>query len=688
MRFSIGDSFAHKMTLMALLASSMASVTLMFALLAFDSITSHAQLQDRLTTLADIVGQNSTAALNFDDHRAALEVLQALHAETPIVSGCLYGQSGFLFADYQRQSGVHDCPSRIDQILSPRPGFVSVTRTVAQQGEMAGTLYLKSDLVEIEQRWRHLFKVAAVLLILALIVGSISGSLLQHRVLKPVRELAVAMREVTTRQDFFARVSHSGHDEIAQLGIGFNMRLSELEKREVEKREVEAKLQYQALNDELTGLPNRQLLADRLAHALSVAHRENQRVALVYIDLDGFKLVNDSLGHPVGDILLTQVADRLRSRVRRSDTLARLGGDEFAVVLSGLNAKENAGVVAAEILEALASTFTIEGHVITISASIGVSFYPENGSNAAHLLQQADGAMYSAKRSGKSRMKYFSEELGVAARERLNLETELRTAIALGQIKVHYQPEFDLDSRRLIRFEALVRWMHPTLGTIPPDKFIPIAEETGLIVPLGAYVMETACRAAVMWQTYSGRSIQVAVNVSSIQFERETFVGEVIDVLRHTGLPPKLLQIELTESVMLTGIRWAADAMKRLSAHGVSLAIDDFGTGYSCLGYLPHLPFDALKIDRSFVNELGTRPEIDAMVHSLVMLAHNLGMRVIAEGIETESQLEFIARLGCNEVQGFLLGRPTADANSYLPVPDVQKRSLILSDGRLPELSS
>jgi diguanylate cyclase (GGDEF)-like protein len=633
-QFSIGGSFAHKMTLMALLASSMASVTLMFAFLAFDSVTSHTQLKDRLATLADIVGQNSTAALNFDDQQAALEVLQALRAETPIVSACLYAQSGALFAEYQREIGIHDCPQKIEKMSSALRGFTTVTRTVSQQGEVAGTLYLKSDLKEIQQRWRRLLKIAAALLILALIVGGIAGSLLQHRILKPVRELAGAMRAVTTRQDLLARVSISGNDEIAQLGTGFNIMLSELAKRDVEKSEAEARLQYQALNDDLTGLPNRRLLADRLGHALAVAERERHRVALVYIDLDGFKLVNDSLGHAVGDILLKEVAERLRSRVRQSDTLARLGGDEFSVVLCGLNAREEAGVVAADILEVLSSPFTIENHVITISASIGVSFYPDNGSNAAYLLQQADSAMYSAKRSGKSRMKYFSEELGVAARERLSLETELRTAIALGQIVVYYQPEFEIATRRLVRFEALARWIHPTLGTIPPSKFIPIAEETGIIVPLGAYIMESACRAALEWQ--AAGPIQVAVNVSSIQFVRDTFVDEVMEVLRHTGLPPALLQIELTESVMLTGVRWAADAMTRLSALGVGLAIDDFGTGYSCLGYLPHLPFNSLKIDRSFVNELGSRPEIDAMVHSLVMLAHNLGMRVIAEGVETE----------------------------------------------------
>jgi diguanylate cyclase (GGDEF)-like protein len=448
--------------------------------------------------------------------------------------------------------------------------------------------------------------------------------------------------------------------------------LAELEKRAEDKRAFEAQLKHQALNDDLTGLPNRRLLADRLSHALDVALRAEHQVALVYIDLDGFKLVNDSLGHAVGDLLLQQVSERLRSRVRASDTLARLGGDEFAVVLAGVNALEQAAAVAETLLGILAPPFTIDEHEITITASIGVSVFPGNGTTPVELLQQADGAMYAAKRMGKNRMMVFSNELGASIRERLHLETQLRSALAHGEIVVQYQPEFDVRTRKLVRFEALARWTHRTLGPIAPAKFIPIAEETGLIVPLGLYIMEMACAEAVRWQAVAGYPIQVAVNVSSIQAVRETFVEEVAATLRDTHLDPRLLQIELTESVMLNGATRVGEALNRLAALGVSLAIDDFGTGYSCLSYLPKLPFDALKIDRSFVNELGERREVDAMVHSLVMLAHNLGMRVIAEGVETEEQMGLITRIGCNEVQGYLLGRPTSDPGQYFVRDEVE----------------
>jgi len=665
MRLSIGNSFAHKMTLMALLASSMASATLMFAFLAFDSFSSHAQLQSRLTTLANIVGQNSSAALNFDDNKAAAEILQALHAEPSIVSACLYSQSGNVFAQYRRAGAAASCPRRLSEMETEEPGFVEVTRVVEQHDEYAGTLLLKSDLEEINKRWNHLLQITCLLLLLALLVGGVAGSLLQRKISKPVREFSAAMDEVTEKQNFSSRVSVAGSDEIARLGAGFNTMLAELEKRDFEKKAFEAQLRHQALNDELTGLPNRRLLADCLSLALAVAEERREKVALVYIDLDGFKLVNDSLGHAVGDLLLCKVADRLLSQVQQAGTLGRLGGDEFAVVVLAADAHDEAERIAAALLEVLAASFQIEGHEITISASIGISCYPDNGADGVQLLQQADSAMYGAKRTGKNRMMFFSEELGDSARERMNLETELRTAIPLGQIFVHYQPEFDIRTRQLVRFETLARWIHPSLGMIPPDKFIPIAEETGLIVSLGAYVMECACREAIKWQRISPHPVQVAVNVSSIQFVRDSFVDEVAEVLRVTGLPANLLQIELTESVMLTGTSYVAAAMRRLSALGVGLAIDDFGTGYSCLGYLPNLPFDALKIDRSFVKDLGERPEIEAMVHALVMLAHKLGMRVIAEGIETTEQLDLIGELGADEIQGYLVGRPTPNPASY-----------------------
>jgi len=656
-----GNTFAHKMTLMALLASSMAVGTLMAAFLVFDSVSSRSLLQSRLAVLSDVIGQNSTAALNFNDQTAAVEVLAGLRAEGPIVSACLYDVRGGLFAQYQRQQGPGNCPPDLKRISSIDRKYASVIRPVLRHGELVGTIFLSSDLQDLRRRQLRLLEVASALLLLALVVGGVSGSFLQRKISKPISELAHAMHNVTAEQDFDTRVAVSGADEIAQLGSGFNTMLSELQRREEAKKNAEAKLQFQALNDALTGLPNRRLFLDRLSQALERARRESRLVVLLFIDLDGFKLVNDSLGHSLGDALLIQVAARFQSRVRRADTLARLGGDEFTVILGGLHDKEDAAKVAKCLLDVLATSFLIDDHQLTIGASIGISVFPENANDTDQLLQQADSAMYAAKRDGKNRAMYFTPEIGMLVRERLNLENHLRAALARAEIKLHYQPEFDLLSNRLMRFEALGRWTHPTLGAISPAKFIPVAEESGLIVPLCAYSLELACAEAVKWPTLAPYPIQVAVNISSMQFGRDQFVDEVVGVLNRTGLSPELLQLELTESIMLSGFHRALETMKRLKELGVSLAIDDFGTGYSCLSYLQSLPFDALKIDRSFIQDLCLKPESEAMVRSLIALAKNIGMRVIVEGVETEEQLELIKKFGANEVQGYLTGRPAPD---------------------------
>jgi diguanylate cyclase (GGDEF)-like protein len=660
-----GSSLAHKMTWIALLTSGIASATLMASFLAYDLNSAHLQMQSHLATLAEVVGENSTAALVFDDKPAAREMLEALRTESPIVTACLYAPAGDLFAEYLRQPAVRQCPKSAGE-WSTSGAFAAATRRLDRKGDFAGTIYIESDLGDLRMKWIQLCCIACGLLFAVLILSALLGAILQRRILRPIDELARAMQAVTAHHNFSARVAPAGKDEIALLGHGFNSMLQELEKRAQDKEVFEARLEYQALNDELTGLPNRRLMTDRLNQALAVAARNLSGAALLYIDLDGFKLVNDSLGHSVGDMLLAEVAKRFQSRVRESDTLARLGGDEFAIIMGGILSKEQPGRLARELLETLAALFSIEGHEIRIGASIGISLFPDHGISSVLLLQNADSAMYAAKRAGKSQVAYFSDNLGTSVRERLNLEHELRHALECGGIAVHYQPEFDLGTMKIVRFEALARWNHPTLGKIPPVKFIPIAEEAGLIVELGAYVLEQACREALRWQDAAHEPIQVAVNVSSIQFARETFADEVAEVLHITGLSPTLLQIELTESVLVNGMEHVANAMNRLSNLGVSMAVDDFGTGYSSLSYLPNLPFRSLKIDRSFITELEHRPDLKNMIHSLVMLAHNLGMNVIAEGVETRAQLDLIQKLGGNEVQGFLLGKPTPEPMAFI----------------------
>jgi|HubBroStandDraft_1064217.scaffolds.fasta_scaffold22806_2 diguanylate cyclase (GGDEF)-like protein len=666
MRLGRNNTFAQKITLASLLAAGIAVGTLTTAFLVLDSISSRGSLNARLSTLADVVGKNSTAALSFRDQAAAIEVLEAFRAEPSLITACLYDSSGTLFAQYKRDSRTPTCPKGLKEVLAPSREFPSVIRSVSHLDEFLGSVVLISDVQELKRRREQLLLMAGILLVLALSMGGTSGFLLQRKILKPISDLSLAMEKVRAERAYNARVSISGSDEIAHLGSGFNSMLSELERREAEKIEFEAQLELQAHNDALTGLPNRRLFGDRLALTLATADRRQLTVAMLYIDLDGFKLVNDSLGHPIGDSLLIEVAARFSARVRKSDTLARIGGDEFTVILSSLQAKEEAMIVGRTLLDTLSQPFDIKGHQLTISASIGISIYPENALTGSELMQQADGAMYAAKRNGKNQALYFTPDLGIQVRERLTLENQLRDALAKGEIYVNYQPEFDALSGRLVRFEALARWNHPTLGTIPPDKFIPVAEESGLIIPMGAYILEQACIEAMKWQSLASYPIQVAVNVSSIQFARVLFIDEVVDILNRTGLRPELLQLELTESVMIGGISSTAKKMEQLKSLGVTFAIDDFGTGYSCLSYLPSLPFDALKVDRSFVKTCHSTPEGRILVQSLITLAQNIGLRVIVEGVETAEQLAVIRDLGGNEVQGYLLGRPNSNPTATI----------------------
>ena len=399
MRLIQSDSFAQKIALTSLLAAAVAVGFLMTGFLLLEGISSRGQLYARLATLADVVGQNSMAALTFGDHPAAIEALNALRAEPSIITACLYDSSGTLFAEHQSRSGTLKCPKDRGQVLAPSREFPSVIRSVLHREEFLGSVLLVSDVQELVRRRKQLLLLAGMLLVLALSIGWASGLLLQRKILKPISDLSQAMQLVGAEHVYNARVSISGSDEIAHLGSGFNAMLGELERREAEKIEFEAKLELQAFSDALTGLPNRRLFAERLEQTLLIADRQKLTVAMLYIDLDGFKLVNDSLGHSIGDSLLIQVADRFSARVRKADTLARIGGDEFTVLLS-LHAKEDAMIVATTLLDTLARPFDIEGHELTISASIGISIYPDNAEDGSDLMQRADNAMYAAKRGG------------------------------------------------------------------------------------------------------------------------------------------------------------------------------------------------------------------------------------------------------------------------------------------------
>ena len=417
-----------------------------------------------------------------------------------------------------------------------------------------------------------------------------------------------------------------------------------------------------AHHDELTGLPNRYLLRDRLRQALAHAQRTGEHLSLLLLDLDRFKDVNDALGHPTGDHLLRAAAKRLAGVVRISDTLARLGGDEFAVLQTNVPEAGGTAVLAERLVEAVAAPFTVDGQGIRVAASIGIAVHPDDGADADELVRRADLALYRAKHEGRGRFRFFEPAMDARARSRRQLEQELRRALDAGEFVLHYQPQVELATGRVDGVEALVRWRHPTRGLVPPAEFIPAAEACGLIVPLGAWVLGEACRQVRAWQD-AGLMLTVAVNLSPVQVRHDGLLEAIDDALDAYHLDGNCLEVELTENLLLDRSEAATDqTLRGLAARGIRLALDDFGTGYSSLGYLKRLPVQRIKIDRSFVRDIGSDPDDEAVVQAIVTMGHTLGKQVVAEGVETQAQLAFLRRLGCDAAQGFLLGRPTEAA--------------------------
>lgn len=440
-----------------------------------------------------------------------------------------------------------------------------------------------------------------------------------------------------------------------------------------DRKRAEQQIEYQAYHDALTGLANRRLFQEHLTLAVALAQRKTGLLAVFFLDLDHFKVINDSLGHTIGDALLRVVAMRLKTHVREGDVIARVGGDEFTVVLQELKKKEDIPAIAQKVLRAIADPVDVDGHRLYVTASIGVAVYPEDGADAETLLKNADNAMYRAKSEGRNTYQMSTEEMSRTMQERLTLESGLHQAMERNEFEVYYQPQIDVFTMKVVGMEALLRWRHPERGIMTPASFLSVAEERGFITVIGDWVLRTACMQARMFRDSGMPEFRVAVNLSARQFREQNLVESIESALKQTNLDPHCLELEITETVAMENVDLTVKQLTRLRRTGISIAIDDFGMGHSSLSYLKKFPIDALKIDRNFVEDLPDRVEDAAIVRSVIELAQGLNLRVVAEGVETKQQLDFLKAQKCREVQGFYFG---------FPVPPHEFQKMLRFDGQ------
>jgi diguanylate cyclase (GGDEF)-like protein/PAS domain S-box-containing protein len=529
------------------------------------------------------------------------------------------------------------------------PGFVlaldemlGLVNDSQQNGPFDGSAAFVPD-ITVDSRWSSIIDAAATEDLLAyhsLPITAGHGKLLGELVL---------LQSISTPLDENNLASMQSLAGLAGLAIGHH--------------QLTNRLEHDAVHDPLTGLPNRAQLESQLPQWVGAAARYHRSLAVLMIDLDGFKTVNDTLGHTTGDGLLRQVAGRLSQAIRGSDVLVRMGGDEFNLVATEMASADDAMILGDRLIQALAAPFSVEGRELFVTASIGIAVFPQDGADSATLQRSADAAMYAAKAAGRNRAILFDPKMGDAALDRLELEGQLRRAISNNELFLEYQPQVDA-AGAIVGVEALVRWQHSRLGRIPPTRFIPLAEQCGLILQIGAWVLREACWQARAWQDMGRKPVSVAVNVSALQFQQTDFVEIVASALNDTALDPRYLELELTESLLMANTADAVEKVAAIRAMGVGMSIDDFGTGYSSLAYLRRLPIDRLKIDQSFVHELGDGPQIDkadgraAIITAITSLATNLGKQVVAEGVETAAQRDYLIQIGCHVLQGYLFSKP------------------------------
>ncbi|MGD8618277.1 MAG: EAL domain-containing protein [Gammaproteobacteria bacterium] len=685
-------SVRHKLITLMVAVSFVSLLIASIAFIKTDRMNTQQVVTDNLATMAGIIAANSTAAILFGDAAAAGETLGFLESRDHIQAAAIYNTTGEEFATHTRAGMDVEFPEPdlLHENVLFWNNYIELNLPIVYQGDTIGAVYLRSDITAIHQRLAMFLRIVAVVLLSSLLITIALSTRMSRVITDPLLRLSSIACQITAEKNYSLRVVGREKNELGDLIANFNAMLDEIQARDnaledhkhmLEERvwqrtrelkvtnlelesakeqaeSVARRMKYHAHHDALTGLPNRTLLNDRISTELAHARRQQGILALLFLDLDRFKLINDSLGHATGDQLLRLISRRLSSCIRDEDTVARLGGDEFMVLLPRISGSADAGRIGRKIIDSLVEPVSCNGHELHITTSIGISVYPYDGRDAETLVKNADISMYRAKELGRNKVVYYTAEMNAGSRKQLALETNLRKAVENNELQLYYQPKVDINRNSIVGVEALLRWEHPGMGYISPLEFIPIAEDCGLINPIGEWVLHTAFTDLGKWHAAGHGHITMAVNLSSSQLVRPGLEAIVEAALAASGTDPTMAELEITENVAMQNIDSAIAALTTLKQMGVRLAMDDFGTGYSSLGYLRRLPVDMVKIDQSFVSGIPESNEDTLIAQAIIAMVRSLNLSLVVEGIENVRQLRFFRQQGCDIVQGYLFSEP------------------------------
>lgn len=663
-------TIAKKLSLINFLTTGIAGLLITVVLIADSWYTQRSELVKDTQIKASVVAHGILPALLLSDKKSAGDTLATLNKDEAVLEARVFDKAHESFASYIKFT--NDVVSG-NRTLSNTEGLeratfnlsdLTVVTPISSGTDQAGTLLIRVDLSGLYSQVLQFSLIIIFTVLIALILASILLNRMQRSITVPLANLFKVMTAVSEHHDYTLRAEVSSQDEIGSLAHSFNAMVTEIQRHDgmlseelLTRKRTEIQLEKMAHFDNVTNLPNRHFFNRRASDLVQLNQGSSHRIALLFIDLDNFKYVNDTFGHHTGDALLLGVAERLKNAVRTSDMVARFGGDEFSVLLGNPSSIEQVEKIAQKMLVSLGEVFNINEHSFHIGASIGLAVLPDHADTIEELLKYADTAMYQAKNSGKNNVQIWSPELSTTSTKHFEMESGLRKAMANEEFIIHYQPIIELATEKIVGMEALLRWQHPTLGLIYPAEFIPLAEETGLIIPIGEWVLRSACAATHAWQKRYG-NLFMAVNVSAKQFQNVNLPQVITAILSETHLPAECLELEMTEGMLMDHSAATSAKLDEIAKMGVGLSLDDFGTGYSSLLYLKRFPLTKLKIDRGFITDLLTDADDKAITQAIISLSKSLNLKVVAEGIETAEQAAYLIKNHCQHGQGYYYSKP------------------------------